>query len=53
MHAHDPCDGNLDAIVQTAVFGDNDPDRDAHRANAPVEMPDTLFVQALLARSRV
>lgn len=48
MHVHDPCDdNNLDAVVQTAVFGDDDPDRDAHRANAPIEMPAALFVQAV------
>ena len=42
---------NLHEITQTAIFPDADPDRDAHRANAPVEMPAALFVQAVrLAR---
>lgn len=42
---------NLHEISQTAIFPEDDPDREAHRANAPVEMPAALFVQAVhLAR---
>lgn len=42
---------NLHEVPQTALFPEDDPDREAHRANAPIEMPVALLVQAVhLAR---